>query len=289
MIPAKVSIQKINELLNEQYVRMEEPTISTVILDLNSTFNTICSIDKESLIEYGSAEYIKQVGALLQSFIKRHTDKKIIVLYNTKPTYLKEHLGSKYLEFFYENRPVIADKIIEHYVKTLEIVGEKTTVNVVNCGKFEPSILVMYHLMRNTDNTLVVSRSRLILQLISEGGYFWDGTFMYNKKVPYSQILSYTRTTAKNKFPKDLQYMLYPYYLCMRGIPSHKYVGVVGYGEKRTTSYLLNHMKEIIKLEDKTFNYNDADYIIPLCFIKNKVEKYNNIKTAFNEVTSKMS
>jgi len=288
MIPAKVSIRKINELMYENYGRLEDPNVNTIILDLNSTFNTICSIDRNSLAEYGSTEYIKQIGSLLQAFIKKNLDKQIIVLYNKEKTYLKEHLGKNYLEFFYENRPTLANKIIEHYIKILEVITKKTDVTVINCKKIEPSVIIMQYLITKGSNVLILSRSRLCLQLISEGGYYWDGTFLYNKKIPYNKIISYVNPKAKTKFPKELAYGLYPYFLCMRGIPSHKFTGVVGYGDKRTIKYLEENMVNIMKIEDTIFNYDDANYTIPLCFMRTIMKNNKNIQDEFDTVVAQL-
>ena len=282
-IPAGISLKKIEELLVIEWGNIAPPIINTVVLDLNSALNTICRV--EGLAEYGVELYINEISHLIRNFIQSNLDKKIIVLYNKEKTYLKEKLGDKYLDFFYDKRPELSNNIIEHFIKILEKIGESTNINVVDTGKFEVALIIS--ILKNRGNVLVISRNHLVLQTIKDGGYHWDGTFMYSRDTPVEKTYNTKNIGSKLKFPKELPYTMLPYYIFMRGILGHGYPGMNGFGEKRTMDYLRDHISEIVDGNDKTINYDILNWFIPMRTLTEIILKDDKLKVELKSIVDK--
>ena len=135
-IPVGICLKRISDLLNLNWGIHKPGTVTSIILDFNSALNTICRM--EGLQEYGLAKFLSEVTNMIRDFISGNLDKKIYVLYTRKEnkTYLKEKLGAKYLDFFYDKRPDISDTIINMYIEKLEEMGKVSNIKVIDCGKF---------------------------------------------------------------------------------------------------------------------------------------------------------
>ena len=282
-IPAGISLKKIEELLVIEWGNIAPPIINTVVLDLNSALNTICRV--EGLAEYSVELYINEISHLIRNFIQSNLDKKIIVLYNKEKTYLKEKLGDKYLDFFYDKRPELSNNIIEHFIKILEKIGESTNINVIDTGKFEVALII--YILKNRGNVLIISRNHLVLQTIKDGGYHWDGTFMYSRDTPVEKTYNTKNIGSKLKFPKELPYTMLPYYIFMRGILGHGYPGMNGFGEKRTMDYLRDHISEIVDGNDKTINYDILNWFIPMRTLTEIILKDDKLKVELKSIVDK--
>lgn len=282
-MPAGISLKRIEELLTVEWGNIAPPIINTVVLDLNSALNTICRV--EGLAEYGVELYVNEVSHLIRNFIQSNLDKKIIMLYNKEKTYLKDRLGDKYLDFFYDKRPELSNTIIEHFIRIMEKIGGATNINVIDTGKFEVSLIIS--ILKNRGNVLVISRNHLVLQTIKDGGYHWDGTFMYNKDTSIDKTYTTKNVGAKLKFPKELPYTMLPYYIFMRGIVGHGYPGMNGFGEKRTMDYLRDHISEIVDGNDKSINYDILNWFIPMRTLTEIIIKDDKLKTELKSIVDK--
>lgn len=286
-IPAEICIQRISDLFNINWGGIKPSHVTCAILDFNSALNTICRM--EGLETYGVSKFLSEVTNIIRDFISENLDKKIYILYNTKDskTYLKEHLGDAYLDFFYDKRPKLSDDIIMMYIKKLEDIAKTTNIKLINCGKFEPS-LAAFVLTTFYKDTLIFSRSLVMLQLTGYGGTMWDGTFVYRKDVDPIFNVSAKRRNAKYRFPTTIPYGLYPYYICMHGIPLHGWNGLKGYGEKRSREYIENNITNLLAGKDEVFNYDDFKYLYPSEFIAKVINKDENLKKEFAEFRLKL-
>lgn len=284
-IPAEVSMKRIIELFDIHWGRLKPISPTHIVLDLNSTFNTICRIS--DLASYGYEKFLSELNSILREFIQSNLDKKIIILYNKEKTYMAENFGKSYLSFFYDERPKVADTIINLFIGKLEELSSLSNIVTIDCGKFEPSYLIYVLLTYNKD-IIVLSRSKPVISLVNQGGYFWDGKFMYHKSLEPRNIHSESDIKMKYKFPVNLPFSLYPYYICMRGIPEHGYTGLPKYGEKRTMEYIQEHVSDIISGNDKIFNYENLEYLFPPEFILHKVLKDEKLKEEFGKLKSKL-
>lgn len=284
-IPADISIKRILELFDVHWGEVKPKLISNIVLDLNSTFNTICRVS--GLASYGVEKYLMEINHMLRDFIQSNLDKKIYILYNTEKTYLKEQFGENYLDFFYDKRPKVADEIFTMFTSKLEQLSKLSNIRVINCGKFEPAILI-FTLLTYDSNTLIMSRNMTVLQLIQYGGYFWDGRFLYNKELNPRNIHSIEFPKTEYKLPVELPFSLYSYYLCMRGMPNHGFEGVHGMGPKKTIDYIQANLKNIIDETDAKFNYEDYKYFCPSEFILKVVTKDDKIKEGYRVFRDKI-
>ena len=282
-IPVSVVIKKIEELLTIEWGNIAPPVINTVILDLNSTLNTVFRV--EGLAEYGVDIFINEISHLLRTFIHTHTNKKIVILYNTEKTYLKEKLGDKYLSFFYDERPPIADTIIKHFIDILGVLGDKTKINVVDTGKFEVALVA--YILKNRGPTLVISRNPVVIQTVADNGYHWNGLFMFNKDVPLDKIYSNRNLRFKPDIPKELPMSMYPYYIYMRGIPGHGYAGLPKYGTKLALKYVTEHIIDIIDGKDTTVDYSIMNWFVPSRTVLEIISKDEKLRTELSLVMSK--
>lgn len=286
-IPVGICLKRISDLLNLNWGIHKPGTVTSIILDFNSALNTICRM--EGLQEYGLAKFLSEVTNMIRDFISGNLDKKIYVLYTRKEnkTYLKEKLGAKYLDFFYDKRPDISDTIINMYIEKLEEMGKVSNIKVIDCGKFEPSIAA-YLILSLNKHTIVYSRSKIMLGLIGSGGTFWDGTFLYREGIDPIDNASVKRTNAKYPFPTGLPYSLYPYYVCMYGIPDHGFKGKAGYGSVKSKTYLENHLQDIVAGTDEEFDYETFKYISPSEFLIKVSGKDEDIRMGLVELRAKL-
>lgn len=284
-IPAEIVMQRILELIDIRWGKLSPISPSHIVLDLNSMFNTICRVG--DLASYGFEKFLSELNSTLREFISKNLDKKIIILYNTERTYMAEHFGKSYLSFFYEERPTIANSIINLFISKLEELDALPNITVLNCGKFEPNVLV-YSIVTYHKNVIIISRNKPVLILIDMGGYYWDGSFMYHKSLDPKNIHSEIALTRKYKFPTSIPFSLYPYYVAMRGITEHGFSGMPTYGEKRTLDYLSNNLAKVIGGTDEVFNYDLLNYLYPSEFIHKIVMRDETIKAGYKTLLSKV-
>ena len=116
----------------------------------------------------------------------------------------------------------------------------------------------------------------------------WDGTFIYRADVDPMFNVSTKRRKAKYRFPTTIPYGLYPYYVCMHGIPLHGWNGLKGYGEKKTAEYIENNISNLLSGKDEVFNYDDFKYLYPSEFIAKVVNKDEKLKKEFAEFRLKL-
>lgn len=284
-IPAEIVMQRILELIDIRWGKLSPISPSHIVLDLNSMFNTICRIG--DLASYGFEKFLSELNSTLREFISKNLDKKIIILYNTERTYMAEHFGKSYLTFFYEERPTIANSIIKLFISKLEELDALPNITVLNCGKFEPNIMV-YSIVTYHKNVIIISRNKPVLILIDAGGYYWDGSFMYHKSLDPKNIHSEIALTRKYKFPTSIPFSLYPYYVAMRGITEHGFSGMPTYGEKRTLDYLRDNLAKVISGTDEIFNYDLLNYLYPSEFVNNILMKNETMKAEYKALLAKV-
>ena len=280
-IPCEIALQRIRELFDIRWGFVSPTKCTHIILDINSVFSTVCRLG--DIASYGFETFVVEIKQMLQTFISTNLTKKIVFVYTTDRTISATKMGPEYLKFYYEERPHYADVIIKSFIEKLELVSQMTNVTTINCGEFEPSFIIWSYLVYYPE-TIVISRSKLVLQLISTNGYFWDGRFMYHKSLNPSKMVSEIDIKAKYKFPKILPFSLYPYYISMRGIPEHGYLGIPSYGEKRTINHIVENIASIIEEKDEIFNYDLYKYTYPPSFLKDVVLKDEKLKEKYTEI-----
>lgn len=284
-IPCEIALLRIRELFDIRWGFVSPTKCTHIILDINSVFSTVCRLG--DLASFGFDKFVVEIRAMLQTFVATNLTKKIVFLYTTERTYAAEAMGKEYLKFFYEDRPQFANVIINSFLEKLVMLDEMSNVTTINCGKFEPSFIIWSYLMYYPE-TIVISRNKMVLQLISTNGYFWDGRFMYHKSLDPNKMVSEVDVKAKYKFPKILPFSLYPQYITMRGIPEHGYLGKPTFGEKRTIEHIVRNIGKILEDKDTEFNYEEYNYIYPPMFLKNKVLKDEKIKSQYLEIKKKI-